>query len=1238
MLKMRLCLDGLLRLAAMLLAVLAAQPILASEFTVRLPATSSAGEGADIFLFETCDSWQCGRVLLGSGPQMTPRLVLRAKGAGGGSVIARATQPEPRDSWWVVLEPDGGLPLAMPWRPPLANGHLPPPPFIEKSSCLIEVTNQAEHAIGGALAAPVLKDPPPALRLPKTDFPALFPAWRPWLPPRLTDHDGKVALGVPTHGSVNIHVSAAGYRSQAVPCQTRLPISVRLAPTPVVTFRVVDHLGQPLREALARDHLGTPLSISDAQGNIDLDENAAKAAGATIWFETANGAVYEAERQAPDILTAVELSRVRAGVVQFESATERAPTRTRSSWMWRQPKWPWAGIHPQAATPLVHLDREEYRARVLPGEELWFAATGTGYAACPDPHLDPTERAGSAGSACPTLQLAPRIEGVVVDEVGTPLPDAELHLEWPLSRGDVTIVSGTRRHMGSALTRSDSSGRFVGDHVPMALMSFGPNSFSGRRVNVERPGYLPVRDESLDEFASEEDVYRIVLRRGATVWGRVVDASTGAPIAGAEVGLGRFRAHGNRSVVLGPLEVNTGMHGKQVRTARSEISGEFAMNAWPGRHDLVVRAPGKAFFMTPNLRIPATGLDLGDIGLGAEHLVRGVVLDPDGRPLPEATVWAAGSTRSSVFAGPPPGTGSRSGFGVGLGVDAQGRFLVSGLSAGSSVDLQVSAPGFATQRLSDVPSEHDDLIQVTLAPEAVIAGRVTWHGEGVVTRVDVLDEEGRSVPFPTDDVGAFRTSGLAAGRFDLIAHPPGAQVLVSPRAGQRLTLLSDAANGAEDVRTSVTVPSGGVVEVELELGVGDRQLFGRVVERGVGLPSVAIRVAGLDAMTDAEGRYSIAGLPAGLAFVTADRGRGGSGEGEALLRKTVVIGSQSQRLDFDFSSYEVSGRAVLGDGSPAAGAPISFRAVADNDGNGGRAMTGPDGTFALRLPQGEYLVTTQQGGNWVQSRNTVRVRKRASRVVVRFGRSLRVTGTIYGLSSQEVAQLQVEAVNDRLAVRDGEAFLAGAAAGAVSFSISGLDSGRWTVVATVGNSTRRAERKVLLDQTDERIELAFERLNDLRGTVLLDGQPLSGTLVLLAADGDLASARGVWTRYDGSFRFPDLADGTYGLAVGAETQTLTVRQDSDLTIDLRSGRLEGFALDTRTGQALAGATVHVWPMLTNRERARALGVVRTTFVDDRGQFGLDRLPEGVWALAVDGVRGMRRVDVTANVAVQITVP
>ena len=101
---------------------------------------------------------------------------------------------------------------------------------------------------------------------------------------------------------------------------------------------------------------------------------------------------------------------------------------------------------------------------------------------------------------------------------------------------------------------------------------------------------------------------------------------------------------------------------------------------------------------------------------------------------------------------------------------------------------------------------------------------------------------------------------------------------------------------------------------------------------------------------------------------------------------------------------------------------------------------------------------------------------------------------------------------------------------------------------------------------------------------------------------------------------------------------MSVRGETDLTIELRSGRVEGFVTDSGSGTPLAGAAVSVWPILARRQHAEMLGIVRKTFVDAQGRFAFDGLPEGAWELAVDGIRGTRRINLRANAVIQIAVP
>lgn len=1225
-----------------------ASPASASEFTLRVEQVPADGILVRVSLEETCTSYECGRAALSS--DLSPPAPAQSFGVVPGSLgVIRGKAAEDREDSWVVLEPSGYLPLALLWRSPTVDGHLPSVPLIDKAPCRVRVTDENGDAVPKAKVKAVVSEPPAALELPRGERPTVFSTWMPWLQPANTGGDGRATVFVPAEGEVAVHAAANGYVSGAAPCHRNGLTRIGLSRASTLPFRLHDENERPLPGALARDSLGMPVAISDAEGTIELDLPTVQAAVGSagtihLWFETVDGAVHElaGHRAASGaaILTAAPRYSLRTGVIRLKNEHGIPPPQ---AWLWREPNWPWPTVHPRAATPLVGIKEGAYAILVLPGERLWFVASGTAHTVCGAP-----SRSDRSDGDCPTLQAAPEIEGIVVDETGSPIPDAEIWINWH-DRAAASITRANSRRRGSTLIRSDATGRFTGRHVPLDLRSFGgANHHSDRRVRVQRPPYLPIPDQRLERFAADDGGYRIALKRGARVLGRVVDESTSAPVHGAEVGLGRFTDHGRRSLVLGPLDVRGGHYGKKVRTTRTDRSGRFELTTWPGLQDLVVRAPGQAFFMRPSLLVPPVDHDLGDIRLGREFQIAGIVLDQDRTPVPNATVWAAGSSTARAQSRPGADAGPRSGIAARFDTDRHGFFLVPGLAQGALVDLQISAPGFGTERRFEVSPTESESIEVTLAPEAVVAGYVTLGGDGIETRVTAFDHNGHETSWPTNDDGRFRTTGLRQGQYNLVAYPPGAMALVQVDDSRtlarhdRFTVRSG--GPGEEVRSSVEAISGETIEVELELAPGERRLSGRISERGVGLAGVAVRAEGRDSvLTDGHGNYSIEDLPSGLTWVTADRQDSGSGAGRDTLKQTVVIDSKSERLDFDFSLYDVSGRVSFEDGSAAGAIEVSFRQIA---GPYYRrwTTTRSDGSFDLQLAPGEYEVSSEvvhsRGSGSrahprrLESRTTVQVTGSTSDVEVRFGQSLRINGTIYGLSERELRGLRVEAIGDDLTIRAAEPI----PGYADQFLLSDLDPGPWTLVARVGNSRRRAEKRVTLEDWDLRVHLEFEALPILSGLVRLDGQPLPGAHVLLTHGQDRAGARRSWSRHDGSFHFPDLEHDSYELAVGSETRTVSVRSDAEVIVDLRSGRIEGTAFDPASGAPLAGSTLRLWPAWAEKQDAELLGIVRTGFVDRQGRFAFDRLPEGAWEIEVDGSGSAGTIHVGAGATIQVNVP
>lgn len=149
----------------------------------------------------------------------------------------------------------------------------------------------------------------------------------------------------------------------------------------------------------------------------------------------------------------------------------------------------------------------------------------------------------------------------------------------------------------------------------------------------------------------------------------------------------------------------------------------------------------------------------------------------------DATVRAAGSYTTGALDEPRTDVGY-SGVGGKFDTDDRGRFRIPGLSEHSLVDLLVAAPGFATEQLLEVPPTESAPVEVALEPEAVIAGRVTFRGHGVAAWLEVFRETG-DTGLSTDEEGRFRTRGLAAGRYNLVAHAQDTQVFTNARTGAR---------------------------------------------------------------------------------------------------------------------------------------------------------------------------------------------------------------------------------------------------------------------------------------------------------------------------------------------------------------------------------------------------------------------------------------------------------------------
>lgn len=877
---------------------------------------------------------------------------------------------------------------------------------------------------------------------------------------------------------------------------------------------------------------------------------------------------------------------------------------------WRESEPPWLSLHERAASPLKRAADQRYDEHLLSGDAIWFGAPGRGYVSCTASDLSSAtakETYRSDGTPlCPTLAPARLIEGVVREESGKPVSDAEIVLTWrPTGNGLALLGNIVRSTPANSVTvlRSDAVGRFRIDRADVQAGNGPLDDFVG--VLVKKEGFVPIAWRNLSHFSKNQGLYEMTLARGSSVTGQVLDAASGRPIGGAEVALGRFASLGY-ILALGPIDRDDGPYGSAIRFTRTKEDGSFELSASPGRWDLLVRADNRAPHQSRGLRLPPQGLDAGTIYVQPGFEIEILVRNPSGDPIPGAHVLAAGAKDEGILTEPWKRnlrhmfSDARQEEG-----DRSGRIRIGGLDADSAVNLYISAVGFAPEIVERHGPTDGPPLEITLQPEAVIAGRVTLGRRPVRASVSlILDQSTASKHVAaTDENGSFRLGGLTSGRYSVKVNPDRP--------------------GTDEWRTSVQGTAGEVVQLDVELDPGTKSLDGQVTsESGVGLGAVVIQAQGRRTVTSSDGRYRLDGLGAEPITVTAGR------EGWRTLTRTVQIQGHSEIVNFEFVAHEVAGTAFWGSGSPVSGQELRFALP----GSGGiTARTATDGSFTARLEGGDHFVSVL-AADGVRKQTLLSIDGPTSDVRIRFSNRLRIEGSVHGLTASELARLSIVAINaDDLRRRSGSVDASG------RFFVDHVDTGVWRVVGSVGPSGRHTEAEVLVSDDGAELDLQFERRFQLAGVVRLEGKPMRSTRVLLISDPEPAGNRSVWTRYDGAFLFTDVEKGRYQLGVGASLRQLVVNGDEQLVIDVGSGRVDGFVADPEMSAPKPGAEVLLWPRLATQAEAEQLGVLRRTFANTMGEFTFDQVPEGAWVVDVPGV-GVSTVNVGAGSRTMLLIP
>jgi uncharacterized GH25 family protein len=302
------------------------------------------------------------------------------------------------------------------------------------------------------------------------------------------------------------------------------------------------------------------------------------------------------------------------------------------------------------------------------------------------------------------------------------------------------------------------------------------------RVTVHASGYTVAQPSDFRVSDREPAVIDVLLERGRSVSGRVVD-ETSAPVEGADVFVMQ-RSKGR----VGPA------------TARTGADGSFTVSGLQESElSLTIRKEG---FVTYRQTLSAEpGLAPLDVRLSRGLTLEGVVTR-GGKPVAEAQV---GATTSALDAMHQPAT-----------TDANGRFTLRGLIAARYTVTAYKDEAHAEVRDVDPSKQKELSISLDDRPRGILFGTVTGlpsNGGKIVRRSVFVSSDENGAESTIDDNGSYRIENAPTGTVYVTAH------------------VESTVGGTSTARRKVVLTAGQPQRVDLDLG-GTVRVSGRVLLDG----------------------------------------------------------------------------------------------------------------------------------------------------------------------------------------------------------------------------------------------------------------------------------------------------------------------------------------------------------------------------------------------------------------------
>ena len=272
---------------------------------------------------------------------------------------------------------------------------------------------------------------------------------------------------------------------------------------------------------------------------------------------------------------------------------------------------------------------------------------------------------------------------------------------------------------------------------------------------------------------------------GGMVRGEIYDMSNGQPIAGAKITIAGQKDRND------PEKVSIGI---------TDAQGSFVIDKIPeGRYDILIRADGYASRKQGSFHNKGNTYHEFVVELIHEAGIKGIVTDPDGKPIKGVKV----SARNTIGI---DGLGYVCADAKSATTGEEGRFEIRSLPKGFT-RIDCDAPTLhqetSISEMFDIPS--DDDIKIIMTGTGIVCGKVVGRDGKPPTREFIAELE----PIEGIRVGSWGGSMKCKkdGSFDFKGVPPGNYVII--------TKPNPMSEGEASAPKSVSVKVGETVEVEI---------------------------------------------------------------------------------------------------------------------------------------------------------------------------------------------------------------------------------------------------------------------------------------------------------------------------------------------------------------------------------------------------------------------------------------